>query len=169
MKRLLLCALALAWCSLAHAYTYVGGAQVSSASAPGSITLGYTPASGDLLVLFVVFFHHSAETVTPTDTQGNTWNTVISSDNTASYGGMRVFYAVAKSNTATTITVTFGGLVTFPTAAVVEYSGLNSSPFVTGEFSFADHSVTSANYSAANSNSSGSTPTLSGNPDLVVG
>lgn len=169
--RKLLASLLLLAAFQAQAYTYVGGAQVSSSGSATSISISHTCAAvGNLEVLFAIYFHHSAVTITPTNTDGFTWSNVISSDNPSSYGGVRVYYAVCSSTSSDTITVSFSGSgVTYPTGAVVEYSGLTGTPYVTGEYAFADHSTSTGNYSGANSNSSGNTPTLSGNPDLLVG
>lgn len=164
---------ALLLCSmpLAHA-AYLGGSQNSLSTASTSVSVSYTchSTSGTVIVMWVMYFHHSAVTVTPSNTDGFTWNQVIASDNVASYGGMRAYYAMCTSTSPDTMKATFSGSgVSYPAIGVIEESGLTGTPYVTGEYAFADLSGTTGNYSASNSNSSGNTPALSGNPALIVG
>lgn len=156
------------------AYGYVNGATTANTTNPTggvAITLSYTPAaSTNLLVIYYLYFHNAAPTVSISDTATNTWNSLASVDNVASFGGVRAWWAQSVGSSATTISVSASTVTTTPNFGIVEYNGLltTSAVFVSGEVATHDQSTVDQG-NTANAITAGPTATPTTNPVLCLG
>lgn len=108
-------------------------ASLQAHTSLGTTTRTFTATAANRLVVVTVVGGPAATSITLVDTQTNTWNTAVAFTKVAGIGSMQVFWALAKNTTATTLTGTIVGDVTFIAILVDEFSGNDtSSPFDTG-------------------------------------
>jgi hypothetical protein len=99
----------------------------TAATGPWTITFTSAVTAGDLLVLCIG--HYTVATITISDTQGNTY---VQNGTTLTGAGTylhKTYSCIAKSNSAANgnvITVSFSAGVTYVTAAIGEYSGVDT-------------------------------------------
>jgi hypothetical protein len=89
--------------------------------------LSSTSVTGDALVVGVLEYNASLQTITVTDTCSSSWTNQVTTDN----GTHRQVMATAKANCtgSNTITVTYGASVSDGNVFAVEISGTNATPF----------------------------------------
>lgn len=111
---------------------------------------------GDLLIVWLAAVV-SGGTIAVSDSQGNTYTRVGSQLN-AGFGDLAVFWAIAGSTGANTVTFSrSGGNLQFPEMQVLEFSGNIASPFDAGGSNTGSNAVPLSNVTAT------------GSADLVIG
>jgi hypothetical protein len=142
--------------------TIFGGgtiALVQSAALQGSSVTSLSQAfpanntAGNLIIVFVRA-STTSQTVTVTDTAGDTYALATSQTQTTNGNQIFIFYATAKSQ-SNTVTAAFSGTNGYPWMAVFEYSGVSA----LDQTAHAQGSGVSAN--------TGLTPTTTSNNELV--
>jgi subtilisin family serine protease len=96
-------------------------------SAVGSVSLGFPNAntSGNLIVVFVRM-STTTQTVTVTDTAGNTYTQAVSQVQSSDGHQVYIFYAKNIAGKTNTVTATFSSTNNHPWLAIYEYSGLST-------------------------------------------
>lgn len=114
---------------MAQTWAYIQSAKFTSgSSSPSTAAYGTNVTAGNTLIVVI---NHGYNGCPPslTDTQGNTYTTAVNGTSPGAYTGFGyVFYTVASSSGANTVTATFG-CSTLAYGLVMEYSGLAASPF----------------------------------------
>lgn len=156
--------------------SFVGDTWTTEPGESLSTGVAYNPSAvGNVMVVWMLYFSNIGYNFVFNDNTGaNTWNNLFLSNNPTSYGGCGAWWTVLNNigtgNFVMTLSNTNGpdAITTDLTFGALEYTGLNASPFVSGEYSFNDQS-SGGDGNTPNFCTSGNTPTLSSAPVLLVG
>src|SRR5215475_4583813 len=147
----------------AAAIAFVQAASATPQSSPTSVAVTYAQAqtAGDLNVVVVGWNNSGSQTITVTDSKGNTYAPAIGPTVFGGFATQTIYYAAniaaAAANT-NTVTVTFSAAAPFPDIRIAEYRGIATTSPVDGAL---------AAQGTSTSSSSGALVTTNAN-DLLV-
>lgn len=92
----------------------------------GSIAYSSNVTAGDLLIAVLDAVATASPVTTMSDTQGNVWSAIAPFTESGSGDGLCIWWCVAKSTGANTVSMTFSNSGTQSMLYVAEYSGVNA-------------------------------------------
>jgi hypothetical protein len=138
---------------------FVQGNTTGTAGTSTTIAYSSNVTKGDGLYIVAYDGHESGDTITFTDSQGNSWTTTASANLSTDGDTVAVGCAVAGSTGANTVTFKVNGTTTATRGSIYEFAGAGCTT---------DGSPVSLNTTPVNSCSSGSLTTTLNN-DLLIG